>query len=145
MMWLLLLPLAVASGVLGRMGGATGYDTKYRDVGCSALFVLFSWLCFWQFADFWWVYLLVFALMWGGLSTYWDEIWGYDNMWFSGFTVGLAAFPLAIIDWTAFFFLIPRAVCLALIWWALNKHLPQKVWKWNRDVAEEFLRYFFTL
>jgi vacuolar-type H+-ATPase subunit I/STV1 len=39
------------------------------------------------------VYLLVWGLMGGALSTYWDWLFGYDNMYAHGFFVGLSTIP----------------------------------------------------
>jgi hypothetical protein len=44
----------------------------------------------------WWTYLFSFGLMWGALSTYWDEVFGYDNHYAHGFGVGLACFPIML-------------------------------------------------
>jgi hypothetical protein len=144
MIWLLI-PIALASGVLGRMGGAKGYDTKYRDVGCSLLVILaIGVLWGWQ-ASFWWVYVLIFGLHWLTFSTYWDWLWKYDNFAFSGWMVGLAISPILFIDISLWWVVAIRVIGLAVIWWALNKFLPQRVWLWGRDVVEEFSRYFVAL
>lgn len=71
-MILLLIPLAVTSGILGRIGGAEDYDTKYRDVGCSLIAVIASILVFGFHPGYWWVYVAMFGLHWGAFSTYWD-------------------------------------------------------------------------
>ena len=152
MIWLF--PLAILSGVLGRMGGAgkSGQwydrllDTKWRDIGCSIIFVLCAILLFGWSPSFWWAYGLVFLLHWGAFSTYWDEMWGYDNLWFSGFMVGLAGTPLLFIDHSLWGFLLGRTIVLTVVWGCLNKYLPQKgIWIWRRDIVEEFSRYFVSL
>jgi hypothetical protein len=43
-----------------------------------------------------WLLLMIMATG-GALSTYWDTLFGFDNFWFHGFMVGLAAFPIAIV------------------------------------------------
>lgn len=145
MIILFLIPLAILSGILGRMGGAHGYDTKYRDVGCSliavaalCLFVGFQWSA-------WWVYLIIFGLHWGAFSTYWDWLFKYDNFWFSGFMCGLAMFPACFtLPWIWWLLLI-RAVVLSSGWGLIHKFMPRKLLAWDGAVAEEFLRYAITL
>jgi hypothetical protein len=147
-MWLkiiLLLVISSLSGLLGRMGGAKGYDTKYRDIGCSllavatlCLFLGFSWA-------YWWVYLCIFGLHWGAFSTYWDVVFGYDNMWFSGFMVGVAMYPALFIDTGIWWILTIRAIALALAWGCFNKCLPKKIlWFKDRAIVEEYLRYMVS-
>ena len=145
MIWLLI-PIAIASGILGRCGGVgKPYNTRYRDAGCGVLVILaIGVLWGWQ-ASFWWVYVLIFGLHWAAFSTYWDEVFGYDNFAFSGGMVGLALSPILFVDLGLWWVVAIRVVGLALIWWALNKFLPKKVFIWGRDVAEEFLRYFVSL
>jgi hypothetical protein len=51
----------------------------------------------------------------GLLTTYWDEMFGFDNFWFSGFAIGLAGLfliPLGI----AWQLLVLRAFLLAILW-----------------------------
>jgi hypothetical protein len=141
---LLTLILSIASGILGRMGGAEGYDTLYRDVGCSLLSILTFIIWFGFKVNYWWVYLIVFLLHWLAFTTYWDGLFGFDNLWFAGFMVGLALIPLPIIDKTLPFYFV-RAILLAIIWGCLNKYLPYQVFIWRRDIAEEFLRYFAVI
>ena len=142
---LILLFLAFMSGVFGRMGGSDKYDTKWRDVCCSLIAVLGCVLFFGWNTAFWWVYLLIFTLHWAAFTTYYDVIFGYDNLWFSGFMVGIAIFPMAIIDKSFWPVIIARGLILCVIWGCLNKFLPEKVLCWRRDVAEEFSRYFVSL
>jgi hypothetical protein len=133
------------SGLFGRMGGAKGYDTKWRDLGCPAVFLAaFFWYFGWAPA-FWWAYLAAFVLMFGALTTYWDEVFGYDNMWFSGAVVGVAAVPLLFVVPSLIWVFLARVFFLALWWGGLNKWLPAKTWKWDRAVVEEFCRYAVTL
>ena len=46
------------------------------------------------------------------LSTYWDELFGYDCFWFHGLVIGLAAFPIAFVTGHWWMFGI-RALILA--------------------------------
>jgi hypothetical protein len=148
MIWIL--PLALLSGLFGRMGGAgkSGQwydcllDTKWRDIGCSLIVVL---TCYIFLGWHPWVYLAVFGLHWATFSTYWDKLFGYDNLWFSGFMVGVALFPVLFIDSNLLWFVSLRALFLMIVWGCLNKYLAPKILVWNRDVVEECSRYFVSL
>lgn len=141
---LLTLIIAIASGVLGRMGGAEGYDTKYRDAGCAILSVIVFCIWFGFKSHFWYLYLIAIGLHWGAYSTYFDTVFGFDNLWFSGFITGLALLPLLFIHKMIPFY-ISRALLLAILWGICNKCLPSKVFYWRHDIAEEFLRYFSVI
>lgn len=136
--------LSVISGILGRMGGAEGYDTLYRDIGCSLISLLVLLLLLGFQLSFWWVYIIIFGLSWGALSTYWDKLFKFDNLFFSGFMAGLVFIPIGMKTnkWIGIGI---RSILLALIWGSLNKYLPKKIkifkWEWTRDIVEEFLRY----
>jgi len=144
--------LAILSGVLGRLGGrakdGSWYDflsnTKARDVGCTlvALGIFVLWFGF--NIHYWWIYLITILLHVGAFSTYWDFLFKFDNLWFSGFMVGIALLPLCIV-YNLYLLLVIRSILLAIIWGLLNKFLPSKVLIWRRDIAEEFLRYFISL
>jgi len=144
--------LSTISGVLGRLGGrdknGSWYDgisdSKTRDIGVSIAILLALWLLVGFNLTLWWLYLLCFGLGWGALSTYWDTIFKYDNFWFAGFASGLAIMPLLWGD-VLLPIIISRAVLLAVVWGSLNKYLPKRVFIWRRDIAEEFLRYFFAV
>jgi hypothetical protein len=64
-----------------------------RDAGCSLLLIGLTMILFGVSRN-WWCYLASFGLSWAGLSTYWDELFGFDNFFFSGFVCGLAGIPL---------------------------------------------------
>jgi hypothetical protein len=147
----MILILSFISGVFGRCGGAakTGkwYDFMIRsitrDLGCSIILILACWMYLGWHP---WVYLAVFVLNWSCLSTYWDWLFkGEDNLGFSGFMVGLASFPLLFINVDLWPIVALRTGILAVVWHCLNKYLPSKILCWNRDVAEEFTRYFVSL
>ncbi len=150
MIWIL--PLAILSGILGRAGGAGKagnwydflLDTKWRDIGCSLIIVVVCWMFFgWHT----WQYGLVFLLSWGAFSTYWDELFGgEDNLWFSGFMVGLALTPILWINVGLWPIVALRTGILTVAWGCLNKYLPQEGFLcWRRDVVEEFSRYTISL
>ena len=60
-----------------------------------------------------WLLILMIGLTGGALSTYWDFLFKFDNFWFHGFMIGMAAFPIAIVTghWVLF---IVRSFLLAL-------------------------------
>ena len=96
--------LSVVSAILYRLGGASKEDQdkefpwipdwfkslpKKRDVGCT-LCALGSVALINHTAP-WWVWVLSFGMLWSGLSTYWDFLFGdEDNFWMHGFMCGLA-------------------------------------------------------
>lgn len=136
MIWL----LSILSGILGRAGGAQGYNTKYRDLCIPAILVGYISLhTGWS----WWLLLLFISTM-GSLTTYWDWLFDEDNLWFSGFITGMALIPAVFIGVGINFILI-RAIILTLIWGLLNKYMPRKLLFWRGDVANEFLRYFAVI
>ena len=76
--------LVAASAILYRMGGAAGYNTKFRDFGCPTVAVLSAMiigLCHWSLAISW---LVCFAVM----TTYWKRK-GQDASWYHWWTTGL--------------------------------------------------------
>lgn len=64
----------------------------------------------------------------GALSTYWDELFGFDNFWFSGFVVGLAAFPLI---WAGYhwYWILARALVLAVLWGGWSAIVGKDTWE----------------
>jgi hypothetical protein len=142
----IILGLALISGVLGRMGGAKGYSTLFRDMGCSLVVVLAVIVALGLNVAFWWVYLAVFALHWAAFSTYWDWLFGGEgNLWFSGFMVGLALSPICFINHSLWLVVTQRALILCVIWGSLNKYLPKRILFWDRSIVEECLRYTISL
>jgi len=109
----------ILSGVLYRLGGAAKKgdwldflrNTKTRDWGCPLVIIGMANLFGISIAWYW--QLLSFGLMWAALTTYWDEIFGYDNFYAHGLMVGLACVPFAIAfgGWI-WFWLIIRAIIL---------------------------------
>lgn len=78
----------IIASILGalfyRMGGAAGYNTKVRDIGCplvacALLIVLAGWN--------WWL-IPCFGLYFGALTTYWKKK-GADATWLNWIFVGL--------------------------------------------------------
>lgn len=109
-MWIVI--LTILSAFAYRLGGQAkegNWSDLFRDkltrrLGCMILrsiaiiFVL-------RIAAPWWIHLISAGIAYGGLTTYWDGIFGYDNHYAHGFGIGLAALPLVlvgIISWLAF-------------------------------------------
>lgn len=113
---ILILVASLISATLYRLGGiGKPFDTKYRDLGCPLVFLGLFWGLQGFKLAFWWVYLTVFLLTFGALTTYWDKLFKKDNFWFSGFMVGLAAFPLYWLGFPWYLILI-RAILLGILW-----------------------------
>lgn len=87
---------AFLSGVLYRLGGAKGWNTKYRDFGCPLILIAVVVL-----SGHWhWTLIPSAILMFGSLCTYWDK-WGTDDVeWYewmvTGFFYGMSMLPYAI-------------------------------------------------
>jgi hypothetical protein len=90
----ILIVACLLSGILYRLGGKKGFNTKFRDLGCPLVLLGAVIALFGLKMGFWWAYLLCFGLSFGFLTTYWDFLFKYDNFWFHGFALGLAGFPL---------------------------------------------------
>ena len=128
--WLL---TTVLCGVFYRLGGVgKPFNTRYRDIGCSLITLILWWVLVGFQISLWWVYLIVFGLIWGALSTYWDWLFGYDNFWFSGFMIGLAMFPLMWGD-VSWYAILIRSIVLSISIGLWSKFI-------DKDWLEEFGR-----
>jgi len=114
-------------GLFGRMGGAKGYNTKFRDMGIPAVCCLYAFILG---VHSWWL-ILTFGLMFAALTTYWDEVFGYDNFYFHGFMIGLSFAPIMWGNWLDLIF-ITFACCFWMGTWSMI--VENVVW-------EEFGRY----
>jgi len=135
--------LIILCGVLGRMGGSGNYPRWTRIWLCPLTVILSLWLL----AGFHYIYIPIYLLTALSLSTYWDWLFGFDNLWFSGFMCGLAFLPLMFMG-VPLWIVLSRSIILALLWGSLNKYLPsagidgkKRIIIWRRDIVEEFLRY----
>lgn len=143
----ILLIASILSGIVGRMGGVgRPFRSWMRDWVIPPVFLstlhLFLQPAFNKGTLI--TYLITYALMVIFFSTYWDDLFGYDELGFSGFCVGLSVFPCVWIGLQVYLIFIWAGV-LGIIWGCLNRYLPSKVLIWCRDVAEEFLRYASVL
>jgi len=131
-MWAVILGASVVSAILGRLGGAAGFNKLYRRIGC----MLVSGVCMvLYFKAPWYIHLLSAGLLYAALTTYGDEIFGYDNHWFHGFIIALAYLPFASVSglWVGFILRVVILTVLVGFWSAWIKH----------HVVEELGRYFF--
>ena len=109
MIYIYLTLLSVVSAILYRLGGSSKEDQdkefpyiprwfknipKKRDV-MSNMVCLFSLFLLGINAP-WYAWFLAWGLIWASLSSYYDELFGYDNFWFHGFTIGASLLPLVI-------------------------------------------------
>lgn len=87
---------AIISGILYRMGGAAGYNTKFRDFGCPTVMVIVL-ACLGMFH---WTLILVFGLSFASLTTYFKKK-GTEAKWYNwmlvGLTDGLSVLPLCFV------------------------------------------------
>jgi hypothetical protein len=102
--------ISIIAGVLtATFGWAGGRGDDYADKHGYPRWMFQSWvrdwligpvcaIAAWLFGIHSWWLLLMIAATGGALSTYWDFLFGYDNFYFHGFMVGLAAFPIAIVS-----------------------------------------------
>lgn len=138
--------LVVAGAVLYRMGGAEGFNTRWRDCGVSAVIVAML-VAFQPIEGLWqWLSLLpVFGITWGALTTYHyflpkpkDYTWPYYAL--HGFMCAAASFAFAISTgfWGWFGIRVVVATILAGVWsWLiLNVLQPRIQWK-HWDVCHE--------
>jgi len=118
-----LIPLAIVSSILYRLGGASKLDAKKefpwvadwfvnlpkkRDIGCGLCCLIYML----KFNVPWWVHLVSLLLLWGALSTYWDWLFNdVDNFFMHGLGCAFAYSGYAIYtkDYSGFGFR-----CLAL-------------------------------
>lgn len=118
--------LSILSAIFYRLGGASQADQdlefpyiprwiknipKKRDV-LSNLCKLGS--CYLMLANIpFWAYFIAFGLLWASLSTYWDELFGYDNHFMHGFMCQFSLLPIVIFSGYYFAFAV-QCIVLAL-------------------------------
>lgn len=96
--------LVALSGLFYRFGGMSNDEPpawipkwiRIRRVWICPIFGFGSLLLWWQPTTLlgWLMFIPAYGLSGGALSTYWDELFGYDNFYMHGFMCGLASFPL---------------------------------------------------
>jgi hypothetical protein len=88
----------------------------------------------------WYIHLISYGLYGAALTTYWDEIFNYDNFYLHGFVCALAYLPYAIVNhfWLGFGLrCIVCAVVMGLVNYLVNNFYVPK-----RDWIEELSRGF---
>jgi len=149
MKFLLILLFSCISGFLYRCGGAGKEgdprwipgilrNTKARDFGCPAVFLLAFWLLTGKIN--FWAYFYTFGAIFGALTTYWDELSinkGQDNFFYHGTGIGLATLPLIFVG----------VNFLQILFYALSLGFAMGIWSnlIENDVWEEFGRGFFII
>lgn len=103
--------LSIGSAILYRLGGASSQDQdaefpwiprwfknlpKKRDAGCGVLKLLSVYLMIGD-APFL-AYFFAWGLLWASLSTYWDELFGYDNHYMHGFMCQFSMLPIVFFS-----------------------------------------------
>lgn len=137
---LLFLGLIVISYVLYRAGGMGKDDDAepkwipkwlrrswVRDWIIPGIFILSLWLLKGIDLKHWWAYLGLYPLMGGALSTYWDNLFGYDNYYAHGFMVGFSTFTLF---WTG------------IHWWAIGFYtlgLCASIGLWSNWIEKDWI------
>lgn len=119
---------AIISAVFYRMGGMSGLNTKFRDFGCPITFLgvlFFS-------GHFTWLALISAVALFGSLTTYWDSLFGEDNLYFHGLVCGLAMTPLFWAGahwWAILAYSLTLAITMGSINASTNKaHVPFSDW-----------------
>jgi hypothetical protein len=146
MIWLIFRLLAAGiSSCLYRLGGKAGFNTKYRDIGVSAVIVALMALSG-QIKGIpaWFSLIPCFGLMWGALSTYHyflpkpkDYQWWHYAM--HGFFVSLALFPLMFFTGKWGWFIARVLICtIGLgLWSFLIKQISRRFsWKHWDEINE---------
>lgn len=134
MIWVIL--ACILSGILYRMGGAKGYHTLWRDIGCSLVLLCLVGLLNGLNEPFW-GYILTFGFSWLALSTYWDWLVGYDSHLLHGLGCGLAGIPLVFIGVPVWIVFLRLTIC-SLGMWLWSKYV-------TNDVKQEMGRGVFFI
>lgn len=129
--------LALICAILYRLGGyGQPFKSWMRDWLIPPL--IYAWLLYFRHPGAWYGWLIILpavALTGAVLTTYLDNIFGFDNYWAAGFLVGLGAIPF-IWSGIAWWIILFRAVLLAILWGSWCKIF-------SNDWAEELGRGFF--
>ncbi len=119
--------LAVASAVLYRMGGAAGYNTKWRDIGCPLAAVASALIIGLRH----WSLVIAFGLLFGAMTTYWKRK-GEDAYWYNwlitGFMYAMAFLPPVyfLSRFEAFAYFIAFLSIATMIW---SEAMDDVVWE----------------
>lgn len=141
MIYLLLFTHSIIAGILYRLGGAKGFNTKFRDFGIPLIILDLFWILGYKIN---WLLIFSLILTFIALTTYWDKltkIWRHDeseyfeNWFLHGFFIGLSLLPLTSIFG---YLIVIRAIVLGLL---------MAIWSniINNDFWEEFGRGFLII
>lgn len=122
----------ICSAIFYRCGGATGYNTKFRDMGLPTVGIIALLLTYhhynWQLLL---AYLLCFGLYFGSLTTYWKKK-GTDAHWynwvFTGLGYSLAFLPFAFVTghWLGF---VLRTILVSVLTALWSEKIGNAVWE----------------
>lgn len=132
-MLFLTLVFSALSAFFYRLGGMSKEEAKQklpfipswlvrswvRDFFCTLLVLI--WMRVFYVPVSWWIYLISGALMYGAMTTYWDEISfnkGKDNFFMHGFFIAAALLPFVIIskEWSGYFLRIAVLSIIMGLW-----------------------------
>ena len=112
--------ISFCSGILYRLGGKEGFNTRFRDIGCGLVNILtcvLIGLTGGLFASIL-AYFFMFGMSWAGYASYWgldEQKWGF---WAHGLGISLAALPVALLTghWLSFGLRVIVNTALITIW-----------------------------
>ena len=128
--------LSLISAFLYRLGGI--FNTKIRDLGVPLIGLLTLTLL--KIKAPFHIHLLSFLLYFGSLTTYWDRLFGYDNLYFHGFMCSLAYLSYISFGGNIVGFILRCIICSLLI--GLINYLANKYSLKHSDWIEELSRGF---
>lgn len=114
--FLVIIISTIICSIFYRLGGSKDFNTKFRDVGCSAVtcalcVFLFSWH---------WTLILCFGLLWASLTTYWKRTPNakWYNWLLTGVMYSVAMLPYVIAEgiWLGFLSRTIVLGALTMIW-----------------------------
>lgn len=126
MYWVWYVVMIVISAVFYRLGGKSGYDTKFRDLGVPT--VIAGFMIFVTGGYPWWAHLLSFGLLFASLTTYhtWlNNLFGdpkYNKYWYNWLVTGacysLSTLPYVVVSghWWAYLYRTITLAVLTMIW-----------------------------
>ena len=126
---LIFITIVILCAVLYRLGGiGNPFKSWMRDWLIPV--ILYVYFLFFNHHN-WWFILPAIVLTGGALTTYWDNVFGYDNFYFHGWMIGLGAFPLFWMD-VHWWLILIRAILLTLMgllnWWVIKKQIKYADW-----------------
>jgi hypothetical protein len=123
---------SIFSAILYRMGGADGYNTKFRDLGVPFIGLTFLLIiCPHHSYKYIISHICCFGLFFGSLTTYWKKKGAEAKWWnwlLTGLGYSLAFLPFAIVSGEYFGFCLRLVLCsVATIIW--SEKIDNVVWE----------------